>query len=152
MEITIDHKHFKVKFEGLHGELIRITEWNRFGYFSCLVNRSCVRWLKEMFSKALSKNRQDIFLRKFRRDEYCMWMELENSRFGEFARITQMMNNGGRNTLIQEEENQSLMVVSKCRVKEQGNGAWAEMHKENTPANVKGMKICLKKRLNGGVL
>ncbi|CAK9175366.1 unnamed protein product [Ilex paraguariensis] len=129
-----------------------------------------------MFSKALSRNQQDIFLRKFRRDEYCMWMELENSRFGEFARITQMMNNGkrkgliipqgsqgigwkgfrglmedalsgGRNTLIQEEENQSLMVVSKCRVKEQENGAWAEMHKENTPANVKGYENMLKEEV-----
>ncbi|CAK9151457.1 unnamed protein product [Ilex paraguariensis] len=129
-----------------------------------------------MFSKAISRNQQDIFFREFRRDEYCMWMELENSRFGEFARITQMMNNGkrkgliipqgsqgigwkgfrglmedarssGRNTMIQEEENQSLMVVSKCRVTEQGNGAWAEMHKENTPANVNGDENTLKEKV-----
>ncbi|CAK9165624.1 unnamed protein product [Ilex paraguariensis] len=176
MEITIDHKHFKVRSEGLHGELVRIMEWNRFGYFSCLLNRSCVRWLKEMFSEALSWNRRDIFFRKFRRDGYCMWMQLENSRFGEFARITQMMNNGrrkgliipqgsqgigwkgfrglmedvlsgGRNTRIHEKENQSLMVVSKSRVREQGNGGWVEMHKENTPANNKGDANMLKEEV-----
>ncbi|CAK9151128.1 unnamed protein product [Ilex paraguariensis] len=53
----------------------------------------------------------------------------------------------GRNTRIQEKENQILMVVSKSRVREQGNGGWAEMHKENTPTNNKGDENMLKEEV-----
>ena len=35
-----------------------------------------------------------VFLRKLRVIEFCVWIELENSRFGDFVRLT--MNNGRR--------------------------------------------------------
>ncbi|CAK9136492.1 unnamed protein product [Ilex paraguariensis] len=86
------------ELESFRGHRKDVTEWNRVGSFSW--NKDCVRWLNESFSSALCWNSKDVFLRKYRIDGLCVWIELDSSRFEEFARVSKMLKNGGRMSLI----------------------------------------------------
>ncbi|CAK9141624.1 unnamed protein product [Ilex paraguariensis] len=89
MEVKIEQKVFSVKLVGMNNDWFQITEWNRVGSFSYVFDLKAI-------DDAVFWNQRGPFLKKFRTAGFCVWVEMESSKFVVFLRVTKFKNNGRR--------------------------------------------------------